>query len=273
MAQAAPPEAGGQTAQQAARLMDPEEVLTYIVALASSVDGVEAVVGVHEGFTYTVHASNPDYEVYADEVAAAAVDILKASHGRILGDEPAPRVVLTEYREKGLLVADLGKDFAAAIVGDKKALTALVLPVERIVSRTPLTCPKCGAILDIYSYTCPSCGRKIPFTATVCPHCGAYTPERSCPSCGTMLRISVSRVEPAEARPAERREAAREVERRPARPAAGFSTGTAVLLGGAVTATYYLVAYAAGLTPFWATVAGAPALVATWLTLFMARRR
>jgi len=259
-----------------ARLMEPEEVLTYIVTLASSLDGVEAVIGVHEGFTYTIHTSNPDYEVYADEIAAAAVDILKASHGRIIGDDAAPRVVLTEYREKGLLVADLGKDFAAAIVGDKRVLGVLVLPIERIVAQSPLACPKCGAVLDIHSYTCPGCGRRIPFTVTVCPWCGVYTPQRSCPSCGAMLKISVSRVELVQEKREERREAPVAVPRTAAKPEAGgglLPTPIAVAVGAAATATHYMISYLAGLKPLHATLAGAPALATLWYLLLTSRRK
>lgn len=257
----------------------PEEVLTEVIALASSLDGVGAVVGAYEGFTYAVQARDPSLEMYADEIAAGSVAVLEAARSRVPGDEGNARVVMAEYGERGLLVADAGEKFTAAIVGEKRVLEELAAPVERIVRRTPLACPNCGANLDVRSMTCPSCGHVIPFTAKACPFCG-YKPEtRKCPSCGAELHIAVDRVELATA--VRRRLAAEAAAREEAKPAeaeaaapaaaAGPSDGTLVVLAGAATAAYYAIAAAAGVSPVTATLAGAPALALAWLTIFVKR--
>ncbi len=258
----------------------PEEVLTEVIALASALDGVGAVVGAYEGFTYAVQARDPSLEMYADEIAAGSVAVLEAARSRVPGDEGSARVVMAEYGERGLLVADAGEKFTVAIVGEKRVLEELAAPVERIVRRTPLTCPSCGTNLDVRSMTCPSCGKVIPFTAKACPFCG-YRPEtRRCPSCGAELHIAVDRVELATAvrrKPAVEEAKPKEEEAKPvaAAPAAaaGPSDGTLVALAGAATAAYYAVAYAAGINPVTATLAGAPALALAWLTIFVRRSK
>lgn len=259
----------------------PEEVLTEVIALASALDGVGAVVGAYEGFTYAVQARDPSLEMYADEIAAGSVAVLEAARSRVPGDEGNARVVMAEYGERGLLVADAGEKFTVAIVGEKRVLEELAAPVERIVRRTPLTCPSCGTNLDVRSMTCPSCGKVIPFTAKACPFCG-YRPEtRRCPSCGAELHVGVDRVELATAvkrRPAVEAEAKPREEAKPAAApapaapaAAGPSDGTLVALAGAATAAYYAITYAAGVDPVTATLAGAPALALAWLTIFVRR--
>ncbi len=259
-------------AEQVTAVSSPEEVLTEVIALASSIDGVDLVVGAYEGFTYTVQAKDASLEMFADEIAASSTAILEAARGRLPGDEANPRVVIAEYGDKAVLVGDVGEKFTVAIVGEKRVLEEAAGVVERLIRRTPLLCPSCGANLDVHTYTCPSCGKTIPFTAKACPFCGYREETRSCPNCGAKLRLYVARVEPAEAaaKPAAAPAAAEAVEEA---TAAGVDEATlAALMGGATAAYFAISVLGAGMNPGMAALAAAPLLAASWLTLYTLRK-
>ena len=246
----------------------PEEVLTEVIALASSLDGVDMVVGAYEGFTYTVQARDTSLEMFADEIAASSAAILESARGRLPGDEANAKVVIAEYGDKAILVGDVGDKFTVAVVGEKRVLEEAAAAIERLLRRTPLHCPSCGANLDVYTYTCPSCGKTIPFTAKACPFCGYREEVRSCPSCGTSLRLAVNRVEPAAAVAAPAKPEIPAAEEAAAEATAGGpdrATLTAVV--GGATAAYFAIALGAGMNPVLATIAVSPLLAASWLSL------
>jgi len=260
-------------AEQATAASSPEEVLTEVIALTSSLDGVDLVVGAYEGFTYTVQARDTSLEMFADEIAASSTAILEAARGRLPGDEAAPRVVIAEYGGKALLVGDVGDKFTVAVVGDKRVLEEAAGVVERLLRRSPLLCPSCGANLDVYTYSCPGCGKTIPFTAKACPFCGHREETRSCPSCGARLRLYVARVEPAEAPAAAKPKTAAPLHEAAPAPAAASGDATlAALMGGATAAYFAIAVIGAGMNPALAALAAAPLLAASWLTLYTLRR-
>ncbi len=255
----------------------PEEVLTEIVALASSVDGVDIVVGAYEGFTYTVQAQNPELELYADEIAASSVAIIESARGRVPGEEANPRIIISEYGDKALLIGDLGEKFTVAVVGGKRVLEETAAPIERLIRRQPFKCPSCGANLDVHSMTCERCGKRIPLTAKACPYCGHRPEIRRCPSCGAELVVTPEKVESASAALAVPRTPAPAPAAAAEAPAAGTTTSGAVdttmlAIGGAATVVYYIAMYGAGVGPLKATLAGAPILAALWLVLFTKRK-
>ncbi|ABM80118.1 zinc ribbon domain-containing protein [Hyperthermus butylicus] len=239
----------------------PEEKLTSIMTLAAGVDGVDLVVGAHEGLAYSVNAPNPEMQIYADELASLSTSYLEAASHSAVGGRT--QLAIAGYASRSLLVADLGEGFTISILGDPRATTALFEPVRRILEGRPLKCPKCGAMLEIYTYTCPSCGRRLTFGTAVCPYCGAYNVSRTCPNCGTSLRLAVDRLEEATA------PAARPALAEAAKERVGFTVSALrVLLAGAITAAYYLSSLIAGLSLLEATVAGAAPLAASYILLF-----
>jgi RNA polymerase subunit RPABC4/transcription elongation factor Spt4 len=247
----------------------PEEKLTAVMTLASSVDGVELVVGAHEGLTYAVNAVNQEAQVYADELASLSASYLTSLSSGFIGGKA--KIALATFAGRALLMADLGEGFTVAILGDPRAIGALLDPVKRIVDGRPLRCPKCGANLEVYTIQCPNCGRRIPFGTRVCPFCGTVIEERRCPNCGTSLRLQVDRVVEASA-VEQKAEAAAAA---PAGGAAGRAgrlrvvvDGRRVLAAAVVTAAYYLIALGAGLDALTATVAGLVPLATAYTLLF-----
>lgn len=255
--------------QVAVAASSPEEVLTEVIALAGSLDGVDMVVGAYEGFTYTVQARDASLEMFADEIAASSAAILESARGRLPGDEANAKVVIAEYGDKAVLVGDVGDKFTVAVVGEKRVLEEAAAAVERLLRRTPLHCPSCGANLDVYTYTCPNCGKTIPFTAKACPFCGYREEVRSCPSCGTGLRLAVSRVEvAAAAAAAPAKPEALAVEKAAVEASEGApSKATLTAVVGGATAAYFAIALGAGMNPVLATIAVSPLLAASWLSL------
>ncbi len=257
----------------------PEEVLTEIVALASSIDGVDIVVGAYEGFTYTVQAQNPELELYADEIAASSVAIIESARGRVPGEEASPRIIISEYGDKALLIGDLGEKFTAAVIGEKRVLEEAAAPIERLIRRQPFKCPSCGANLDVHNMTCERCGKRIPLTAKACPYCGHRPEIRRCPSCGAELVITPEKVETASAALAVPRTpvpaptaAAAEAPAAAGASTSGITDTVLLTVGGAATIAYYIAMYGAGVGPLKATLAGAPMLAALWLVLFARRK-
>ncbi|KSW12447.1 hypothetical protein CF15_06905 [Pyrodictium occultum] len=258
-------------AQERAKAESPEEVLTRLIALASSVDGIDVTVAAYEGFTYAVNARNPDYEAAADELAAIASAYLQAFRQRIPGGEIAARVALGEYKGRAVLVADVGGGFTFIALGEYPGVSSLLDPVRRLVEGKPLRCPSCGVVLDVYTATCPSCGHTTPFTQPVCPFCGHVLNRKPCPNCGTMLSLSVSRVEAVKAaaepsvgeKVAEEAAAPAEAERAAAAPiTAGpnslrrLKTMLKVIIGSSVAVIYFASAYLLGADMTAAALAG-----------------
>jgi len=256
------------------RIASPEEKTTSIIALASSVDGVDIVVAAHEGFTYSVQALNPEYEIYADELAAASAVYLESSWQRLTGNA---RVILADQGGKALLVADVGGGFTVAILGERQAVESLLDPVRRLATGAPISCPNCSAVLDVHTYACPSCGKRIPFTATLCPYCGTASSARSCPNCGAELMLVPGRVEPAKAE--EQRSVA-------VTPCAQSNEGEVVseekgetpllirlTIGGGVVAAYYASSLLLGIDPVIATIVGAAPLAASLGLILTEKRR
>jgi RNA polymerase subunit RPABC4/transcription elongation factor Spt4 len=251
------------------RVEAPEEKLTAIMALASSVDGVELVVGAHEGLTYAVNAVNHEAQVYADELASLSASYLGGLSGGFIGG--IARIALATFAGRALLVADIGEGFTVAIMGDPRAIGSLLDPVRRIVEGRPLRCPKCGANLEVHTIQCPSCGKRIPFGAKVCPYCGTVIEKRQCPNCGISLRLEVDRVAEmaAEQKPAP-------IQATPAATAkAGRAGGlrvifdwTRILAAAVITATYYLISLGAGIDAVTATITGLIPLAASYTLLF-----
>jgi hypothetical protein len=196
-----------------ALLETPEAKLTAATALATGVDGVDIVVAAHEGLLYNVEAKNPELELYAEELASLSTSYVEIPSSRALSGKPL--VVTASYRGKALLVANIGGGYTLAVLGDERAIGSLVEPLSRIISGTPLQCPKCGANLEVFTQTCPRCGRRVPFGAISCPFCGADLSLKTCPNCGTSLRLSENRLEAVEQAkaPAPAVPAAKEVER------------------------------------------------------------
>ena len=257
------------------RIASPEERITSIVALASSVDGIDIVVAAHEGFTYSVQALNPEYEIYADELAAASTVYLESSWQKLAGNA---RAILADQGGKALLVADVGEGFTVAILGERQAVESLLDPVRRLARGAPISCPNCSAVLDVHTYTCPSCGKRIPFTATLCPYCGTVSPARSCPNCGAELMLVLGRVEPAKA---EKQRSAVAVT-----PRAQSNEGELVseekgetsllirlTIGGGVVVAYYASSLLLGIDPVVATIVGAAPLAASLGLILTEKRR
>ena len=183
---------------EAAPLGAPENKLTAIVTLAAAVDGVDIVVGAHEGLVYSVEAPNPDMQPYAEELASLSAGYAETiTSSRALAGKAS--VIVASHRDKSLLVADIGEGYTVAILGEPSAISALLAPVRRIVEGKPLQCPKCGALLEVFTQTCPRCGRRVPFGVASCPFCGADLSIRTCPNCGTRLRLVEERLELVEA--------------------------------------------------------------------------
>lgn len=239
----------------------PEEILTGLIALASSTDGIDIVVAAHEGFTYAVNARNPEYEILADELAALASAYLQAIRQRIPGGEVYARVAMGEYEGKAILVADVGEGFTFLAMGEYAGVKAIFDPVLRIVEGKPFKCPACGVVLDIYTGRCPGCGRLVPVTQPTCPFCGYTVSSRPCPNCGKMLSLSVSRVElarPGGEAEGEREEGVEEVavvrvESPRVRAARRLLKA---VIGSAVAGIYFVSTYILGVSPAAAIVAG-----------------
>ena len=227
---------------ETAPLGTPENRLTAIVTLAAAVDGVDIVVGAHEGLVYSVEAPNPDMQPYAEELASLSAGYVETVTSRALAGKAS--VIVASHRDKSLLVADIGEGYTVAILGEPSAISALLAPVRRIVEGKPLQCPKCGALLEVFTQTCPRCGRRVPFGVASCPFCGADLSAKTCPNCGTRLRLVEERLEPIEAeaakeaaatpRPEQEKAVAAEAPRLPL----GIGLGAATL--GAVV--YFLAA-------------------------------
>lgn len=256
------------------RVEAPEEKLTAIMTLASSVDGVELVVGAHEGLTYAVNAVKEEMQIYADELASMSASYLGGLSSGFIGGKA--RIALATFAGRALLMADIGEGFTVAILGDPRAVGSLLEPVKRILEGNPLRCPKCGANLEVYTVQCPSCGRRLPFGARMCPYCGAVIEERTCPNCGAKLRLAVDRVEMATAVPRAAPQARAEAAEA-ATVAAGSGGGRGLrvvvdwvrlLAAATVTAAYYLISLGAGIDAATATVAGLVPLAAVFTLLF-----
>ena len=242
---------------EAAPLGTPENKLTAIITLAAAVDGVDIVVGAHEGLVYSVEAPNPDMQPYAEELASISAGYVETVTARALAGKAS--VIVASHRDKSLLVADIGEGYTVAVLGEPSAISALLAPVRRIVEGKPLQCPKCGALLEVFTQTCPRCGRRVPFGVTSCPFCGADLSVKTCPNCGTSLRLVEERLEPAEEVPAAREEApvksekAEAVATPPPRIPLGIGLGAATL--GAII--YFLLAAAFKFPIGEAAIAGA----------------
>ena len=252
-----------------ARAVSPEETLTGLIALASSLDGVHLVLAAHEGFTYAVQSTDPKYEIMAEELAAYTITLVRESGKLAALEEAAPRILLGEYKGKALLVADVGEGFTFLALGEYPALKALTDPILRLIEGKVLRCPACGAVLDLHTYRCPSCGRNIPFTSPSCPFCGTDVSTKPCPNCGKVLRLYVSRVEAGEAAaaaPAAPTAVAAPVGEAEAVEEAAVAAGAVrvpftrkilkTVIGLAVAAAYYAVALLLGVDPLIATLSG-----------------
>lgn len=240
-----------------APLATPENKLTAIITLASSVDGVDIVVGAHEGLLYSVEAPNPDMQPYAEELASLSTSYIEASGGRALAGNAS--VVIASHRDKALLVANIGEGYTVAVLGRPEAISSLLAPVRRIVEASPLKCPECGALLDVFTQTCPRCGRRVPFGVPSCPFCGADLSVKKCPNCGTSLRLAEERLEPLrEARvekPAVATKPAEEAVAAEAAPRLPLGIGVGVATLGA--AIYFILATIFGFPLGEAAVTGA----------------
>ncbi len=241
---------------EAVPLSTPENRLTAIVTLAAAVDGVDIVVGAHEGLVYSVEAPNPDMQPYAEELASISAGYVETVTTRALAGKAS--VIVASHRDKSLLVADIGEGYTVAVLGEPSAISALLAPVRRIVEGKPLQCPKCGALLEVFTQTCPRCGRRVPFGAPSCPFCGADLSIKACPNCGASLRLVEERLEPVEEAKAAR-EAAMKPERREAVSIAAPRLPLGIGLGAATlgAAVYFLLAAAFGFPMGEAAIAGA----------------
>ncbi|BEP16795.1 hypothetical protein PYJP_01470 [Pyrofollis japonicus] len=238
-----------------------ENKLAAIMTLASSVDGVDIVVGVHEGLIYRVESPKPEMQAYATELARLADVYLKAASTSVAGKAS---VVLTNHREKSILAADVGEGYSVLVLGEHAAIEGLLEPVVRIVEGRPLRCPKCGALLEVFTMTCPNCGRRVAFGARSCPFCGADLSVKKCPNCGTMLRLVERRLEPVgEARAEEREEAAAIVETSVAR---GQRIGAwSVVLATIGAAAYFALVGLLGLPLGKSIIAGIVPIAASYV--------
>lgn len=256
--------------RQEASTFTPEEALTQVITLASGVDGVDAVIGLHEGLVYTVHSPRPEFEQKVDEYVGHINEMLTLMEKRLVDGREKTETMLASSGRRAVLAANLGDRFTVVLVGDKNALKSLSDNVERIVGRGLLRCPACNGILDVHNYRCPVCGKNIPFTSPICPHCGAHTPVRECPLCKTPLRVKSGAVEAAEKEELERP--------RPGAPAAvvaGYRGDTMLdlLVGGAATLAYFVVTIGSGIEPLKAVLAGLPAILGMWFVLVWGRKR
>ena len=258
--------------EQRVNTFTPEEALTQVITLANGVDGVDAVIGLHEGLVYTVQSSRPEFEQKVDEYVGHINEMLTLMEKRVVDGGGKAETLIVSSRERGLLIADLGERFTAVVVGDKNVLKSMSDSVERIVGRNLLRCPACKGILDVHNYRCPVCGKSIPFTSAVCPHCGAYTPVRECPICKTPLRLKPGSVEAAER---EELEAIAPRARAPRAVAveAGGNTVLDFIVGSAATLSYFVVTIGTGIDPLRAVLAGLPAILGIWLVLFWGKKR
>ncbi len=255
--------------KQEASTFTPEEALTQVITLASGVDGVDAVIGLHEGLVYTVHSPRPEFEQRVDEYVGRINEMLTLMEKRVVDGGEKAETMLVSSGRRAVLAADLGDRFTVVLVGDRNALKSLSDSVERIVGRSLLRCPACNGILDVHNYRCPVCGKNIPFTSPLCPHCGAYTPVRECPLCKTPLRVKPGAVETAEKEELEVLKPKAPV----AAPEYGGRDMLGFLVGSAATLAYFVVTIGSGIEPLKAVLAGLPAILGIWLVLLWGRKK